>query len=318
MTLQATTPNASMGGTIGTPGVGQSIVTGLVNMSSAAVGHLLVLSSTAGGTDDGTYKIVSCSNASTCVIDVTGNLAFVADATNAFSFSEKAHSRTAQPSTASAGTITASTSTITGLAHMNTHSVGHYLVVSGSTSSLDDSGTAGYRIATVVDSATVTVDASANMSFANDPGPFNWAETINVDEADVVKAANVIGSAIAINTISVAAADTGAHRITGGSAADVLSGGAGIDTINGLAGNDTIYGGDGDDTLIGGDGNDSLIGGDGNDVLEGDAGIDTFECDGSNAVGVPGVAPGNSDFTVDYTTGMGGDLPATKPVDCEY
>jgi Ca2+-binding RTX toxin-like protein len=307
-----------MGGTISAPASGQSTVTGLVNMSSAAVGHLLVLSSTAGGTDDGTYKIVSCSNASTCIIDVTGNLAFVADATNAFSFSEKAHSRIAQPSTASAGTITASTSTISGLAHMNTHSVGHYLVVSGSTMGLDDSGAAGYRIATVVDSATVTVDASANTSFANDAGPFNWTETINVDEADVVKAANVIGSAVAINTITVAAADSGAHRITGGSAADLLSGGAGIDTINGLAGNDTIYGGDGDDTLIGGDGNDSLFGGDGNDVLEGDAGTDTFDCDGSNAVGVPGTAPGNSDFTVDYTTGMAGDLPATKPVDCEF
>jgi Ca2+-binding RTX toxin-like protein len=78
--------------------------------------------------------------------------------------------------------------------------------------SLDDSGAGGYRIAT---------------------------ETLNVDEADLVKAANVIGSATAINTITVAAAGSGAHRITGGSAADLLSGGAGVDTINGMAGNDT-------------------------------------------------------------------------------
>jgi hypothetical protein len=53
VTLHPVTPNASVGGTIGAPATGQSIVTGLVNMSAAAVGHVLVLSSTASGTDDG-------------------------------------------------------------------------------------------------------------------------------------------------------------------------------------------------------------------------------------------------------------------------
>jgi len=314
VTIQAVTANSGAG-TLSAPTTSLSTVTGLTGMSTtASPGRYLVLSLTASGTSNGTYKIVSCASATSCVIDTSSNPAYVADGTFAFSFLEKAHVRTAQPVTASAGAITASTSTLSGLAHMNTHSVGHYVVVTGSTLTTDDSGTLGYKIVTVVDATTVTVDASANTSFADDVGPFNWVEQLNSDEADVVKAGNVVGSATAVNTIM--AVDAGSHRITGGSAADLLFGGTGVDTIYGLGGADTIYGGDGDDTLVGGDGTDTLVGGDGNDLLEGDQLADTFECDGNNAPGVAGISPGNSDFTVDYTAAT--DLPATKPASCEF
>ena len=313
--VQPVTANVGGAGTISAPVMAQSTVTALSGMSpTASPGHYLTLSLTAGGTDNGTYKIVSCTDATSCVIDTSSNTAFVADATNAFSFAEKAHVRTAQTATVSNGTITGSTSTLTGLAHMSSHDVGHYIVVTVSTSTTDDSGPVGYRIVSVTNPTTVVVDASLNGAFTDDVGPFTWAEQINYDEADVVKTGNVLGSATAANTII--AIDNGSHRITGGSVADLLYGGAGVDTIYGMGGNDTIYGGDGDDTLVGGDGLDTLIGGDGNDVLEGDQLADTFECDGNNAPGVPGTSPGSTDFTVDFTSGT--DLPTTKPASCEF
>jgi Ca2+-binding RTX toxin-like protein len=314
VTVQAAAANSGAG-TLSAVTSGQATVTGLTGMSvTTSPGNYLVLAVTATNTDNGSYKIVSCASALTCVIDTSSNTSFVADATFAFTFAEKSHVRTAQAVSASTGGITASTSTLTGLSHISSHSVGHYVVVTGSTMSLDDSGAVGYRIVTVVNPTTVTVDATSNTAFVDDVGPFNWVEQINSDEADVVKAANVLGSATAINTI--VAVDSGAHRITGGALGDLLQGGSGTDTLYGLAGNDTLYGGDGDDSLIGGDGIDSLIGGDGNDLLEGDLLADTFECDGNNAPGVPGVAPGNSDFTVDFTPGT--DLPTTKPASCEF
>lgn len=311
-------------GALTAPVSSRSTVTGLTGMSTTiSPGHYLALAATTGNTDNGTYKIVSCSSVSSCIIDTSSNTAFVADASSPFTFVENAHVRTAQAATVSGGTIAVpivgdagvpSTTTLTGLAHMNTHSVGHYIVVTVSTAGTDDSGAIGYRIATVVNSSTVTVDASSKVGFANDVGPFTWAEQINYDEADLVEVANLLGSSTAINTIT--ALDVGTHRITGGSAADVLIGGPGADTLFGLGGNDTLYGGDGEDTLMGGDGTDTLIGGDGNDLLEGDQLADTFECDGNNAPGVPGSAPGNTDFTVDFTVGT--DLPAAKPASCDF
>lgn len=313
-TVQALTANSGSG-TLSAPASSVSTVTGLTGMSTTvSPGHYLTLSLTAGGTDNGTYKIIACSSATQCTIDTSSNTAFVADATNAFSFVEKAHIRTAQASAVSTGTITDSTSTLTGLANISSHDVGHYIVVTGSTGGTDDSGVLGYKILTVVNSTTVTVDSSANNNFADDAGPFSWSEQYNYDEADVVKASNVLGSSTAANAIT--AVDSGSHRITGGSAADTLIGGAGVDTIYGMSGNDVIYGGDGDDSLVGGDGTDTLTGGDGNDVIEGDQLADTFDCDGKNSPTVSGVAPGDADFTVDYTSGT--DLPSPKPLDCEF
>jgi Ca2+-binding RTX toxin-like protein len=306
-----------------------SALTGLSGMSTTdSPGHILTLSGTTTGTDDGSYPIVACSSATACTINTSSNANFAADAmATTYGFVEVAHIRTVQVASVSTGKLTiagtSATTTVTGLSNMTAHDVGHFLMLTSTTMGTDDSPNAlGYKIASVTNANTVVIDASSNMAFANDAGPFTWAEQVNADEADVVKAGSVIGSSSAINTIT--GVDSGTHRITGGSLADVLTGGSGADTINGLAGNDTIYGGAGDDTLIGGLGNDSLFGGDGNDLIEGDAGGDTFDCDGNNAAGVPGTAPGNVDLTVDYTATAAAtmsnvaDLPQPKPLDCDF
>lgn len=326
-TVQASA-NATAGA-IGAPAMNVSALTGLAGMSTTdSVGHILTLSGTTGATDDGSYPIVGCSSATACTINTSSNPNFVADAmATTYGFAEIAHIRTVQAATVSTGKLTiagtSATTTVTGLSNMTAHDVGHFLMLTATTATTDDSPNAlGYKIVSVTNANTVVVDASSNMSFANDAGPFTWAEQVNADEADVVKAGSVIGSASAINTIT--GVDSGTHRITGGSAADILTGGPGADTINGLAGNDTIYGGAGDDTLIGGVGNDTIYGGDGNDLIEGDAGGDTFDCDGNNAAGVPGTAPGNVDLTVDYTSTAAAtmsnvaDLPQPKPLDCDF
>lgn len=315
-TVSVKTITASSGtATLGAPSASVSAVTGLAGMSTTlSAGEFLTITGSTAGTDDGTYKIIACSSATACTIDTSHKPAFAADAAHTWSYTVDAHVRTIQPSAASTGTITASSKIITGLANMTSHSVGHFIVISGSSNTgADDSGAIGYQIASVTNSTTVVITAG-NGTFANDAGPFNWSEQTNFDEADVVKAGSVNGSATAANTIT--AVDGGTHRIIGGSASDVLTGGAGADTIYGMGGDDTIYGGDGDDSLVGGDGLDSLFGGDGNDLIEGDAAVDTFDCDGNNAAGVAGSAPGNTDMTVDFTAAT--DLPATKPVDCEF
>jgi Ca2+-binding RTX toxin-like protein len=325
-TVQASGTAAS--GAIGAPASSVSTLTGLSLMTTDSAGHFLTLSGTTTGLDDGTYKILACSSATSCTIDTSSNTGFVADAVaTTYGFVEVAHIRTVQAASVSTGKLTiagtSATVTVTGLSNMTTHDVGHYLMLSATTMTTDDSPNAlGYKIVSVTNANTVVVDASTNLTFANDAGPFTWAEQVNVDEADLVKAGSVLGSSTGINTIT--GVDSGTHRITGGSAADILTGGAGADTINGMAGNDTIYGGAGDDTLIAGLGNDTLFGGDGNDLIEGDAGGDTFDCDGNNAAGIPGVAPGNVDLTVDYTTTAAAtmtnvaDLPQPKPLDCDF
>jgi Ca2+-binding RTX toxin-like protein len=242
---------------------------------------------------------------------------FAADVTHAFTYKVDAHTRNVMPSVTTTGTITKSgnAATLTGLANLTSHDVGMYIVIANSTTNLDDSPTAlGYKITAVTDAQTAVIDVTGVAGFVTDAGPFDWALQINVDEADVVKAGSVNGSTAAANTIT--AIDAGVHRIIGGNVADVLTGGAGSDTIYGNGGNDTIYGGDGDDSLIGGDGTDTIVGGDGNDLLEGDQLADTFDCDGKNAAGVAGTSPGNTDLTVDFTVAT--DLPAAKPVNCEF
>ena len=314
------------GGTAAAPASAVATLSGLAGMSTTdSVGHYVTLSLSTGGTDDGTYKIISCASATSCDIDTSSNANFALDA-GGFSYTEDAHTRIAQVATVSTGKLaivgTSATTTVSGLANMAASSVGHHLIITGSTGGTADSGVLGYKIVSVTDANTVVVDASATAGFIADVTGFTWAEKAFLDEADVVKAGSVIGSATAINTIT--AIDGGTHRITGGAGADVLTGGAGADTIYGLAGVDTIYGGAGDDTLMGGDGDDHLNGGDGNDLIAGDAGSDTFECDGNNAAGVPGVLPGNVDLTVDYTTTAGmtmanvADAPQPKPLDCDF
>ncbi|MEO8905052.1 MAG: calcium-binding protein [Polyangiaceae bacterium] len=209
------------------------------------------------------------------------------------------HVQTQNPAAAGA-TISAATNTVTGLANMNAGSVGHVLIITGSTAAHDDGS---YRIVSVQSPTSVvlnatdtagkanwTNDSGATWSFAEDAGP----------ERDEVRCASVIGSANAINTLT---GDSQDNWLTGGTQNDVLVGGPGSDTLNGLDGDDTLFGGAGDDTLIGGPGNDTLHGGDGNDVLEGDANSDSFDCDGNNALATPGSAPGGADFTVDYKPG---------------
>ena len=326
-TVQASAPATA--GAIGAPVANVSALTGLATMSTTdSAGHILTLSATTGGIDDGSYPIIGCTTTSACTINTSSNPNFAADAmATTYGFAEIAPVRTVQGATVSTGKLTivgtSATTTVTGLSNMTSHDAGHYLVLSATTATTDDSPNAlGYKIVSVTNANTVVIDASTNASFVNDVGPFTWAEQLNVVEADVVKAGSVLGSASAINTIT--GVDAGTHRITGGSAADILTGGAGADTIYGLGGNDTIYGGAGDDTLVGGLGNDSLFGGDGNDLIEGDAGGDTFDCDGNNAAGTPGTAPGNVDLTVDYTTTMAAtmsnvaDVPQPKPLDCDF
>ena len=300
----------------GAPSSGTSVLTGLAGMTVAHVGDWLTLAATASGTDNGTYKIKAINSATSVDIDVSNNAAFVADGTFAFTYKVDAHVRNVMPSVTTTGTITkvGSAATLTGLANLTSHDVGMYIVIANSTSSLDDSTALGFKITGVTNSTTAVIDVTGVSGFVTDAGPFDWALQVNVDEADVVKAGSVNGSTAAANTIT--AIDGGVHRIIGGGANDVLTGGAGSDTIYGNGGNDTIYGGDGDDSLIGGDGTDTITGGDGNDLLEGDQLADTFDCDGNNAAGVAGTAPGNTDLTVDFTVGT--DLPTAKPVNCEF
>ncbi|MEO8905051.1 MAG: hypothetical protein ABI488_21560 [Polyangiaceae bacterium] len=320
--VQTITTAVAMG-TLAAPVAGVSVVTGLALMTADSVGHLLTISGSAGGTDDGTYPIVAFASASSVSIDVRKNANFVLDSTAAFSFTEESHWRTIMPAASAQGTIAATLDmagmpiadnfTVTGLANLNAHDVGKYLVISASTGGTDNSPAANsFKILTVTGSTAVTIDTSVLGTFAADAGTFKTALVAVSDERDSVKAGNVMGSSTGVNTIT--AIDGGAHRITGGTAADILTGGAGQDTIYGNDGDDTIYGGAGDDSLFGGAGLDTLIGGDGNDVLEGDAGNDTFDCDGKNSSTALGTAPGNADMTVDFTAT---DLPATKPADCD-
>ena len=301
----------------GAPTTGTSVLTGLAGMTVAHVGDWITLAASAGGTDDGAYKIKAVNSATSVDIDVSTNALFAADVTHAFTYKVDAHTRNVMPSVTTTGTITkvVNAATLTGLANLTSHDVGMYIVIANSTTNLDDSPTAlGYKITAVTDSTTAVIDVTGVAGFVTDAGPFDWALQINVDEADVVKAGSVNGSTAAANTIT--AIDGGVHRIIGGNVADVLTGGAGSDTIYGNGGSDTIYGGDGDDSLIGGDGTDTIVGGDGNDLLEGDQLADTFDCDGKNAAGVAGTSPGNTDLTVDFTVAT--DLPAAKPVNCEF
>jgi Ca2+-binding RTX toxin-like protein len=216
---------------------------------------------------------------------------------------------------ATGATITAASNTVTGLAQMNAGSLGHRLIIAGSAGGADDGG---YRIASVSSSSVVILnaaDTAANPSWAND-AQAGWTYSEDAGpEQDDVRCRNIIGSAVAANTIT---GDGNDNVIAGGGVGDTLAGGPGSDTLNGLAGNDTLYGGAGDDTLVGGDGNDVLVGGDGNDVLEGDAGTDFFQCDGRNDGITPGVAPGNVDYTVDVVSGAPDSDTLAIPGDCEH
>jgi Ca2+-binding RTX toxin-like protein len=224
------------------------------------------------------------------------------------------HVRSAVGAAAGAA-ITAASSTVTGLAQMNAGSVGHHLIIAGSAGGGDDGS---YRIAAVSSPSVAILDAAdtaANPGWAND-AQAGWTYSEDAGpERDDVRCRNLVGSAIAANTIT---GDGNDNAITGGSAGDTLTGGPGSDTLNGLAGSDTLYGGAGDDTLVGGPGNDVLIGGDGNDVLEGDAGSDLFQCDGRDDAVASGAAPGNVDYTVDAVPGIPDNDTRAIPGDCEY
>jgi Ca2+-binding RTX toxin-like protein len=211
--------------------------------------------------------------------------------------------------------IGGATNVVTGLTQMNAGSVGHRLILAGSSGARDDGS---YRIASVTNATTIVLDATdtaANGTWGDDTlAGWTFAEDAGA-EKDEIRCRNIIGSAVAANTIT---GDGNDNWITGGAAVDVLVGGAGSDTLIGLAGDDTLRGGAGDDTLIGGPGNDLLVGGDGNDVLEGDANADFFQCDGVNDVGSAGSAPGSADYTVDYAPGAPDSDTRVARNDCEY
>jgi Ca2+-binding RTX toxin-like protein len=212
-------------------------------------------------------------------------------------------------------TITAGTNTVTGLSDMNSSSVGHLLVISGSTAAHDNGS---YHIVAVSNASTVVLDATdttAKVTWADDSGA-HWSYSEDTTaEKDEVRCPNVRGSATAVNALT---GDANANWLTGGSAADVITGGAGDDTLTGSDGDDTLYGGAGDDTLIGGLGNDTLVGGDGNDVLEGDDNSDSFVCDGKNDASSNGTAPGRADYSVDYQAGSPDNDTHQAPSDCEF
>jgi Ca2+-binding RTX toxin-like protein len=211
--------------------------------------------------------------------------------------------------------ITAASNTVTGLARMNAGSVGRHLIIAGSAGGADDGS---YRIAAVSSPGVVILSAAdtmANPGWAND-AQAGWTYSEDAGpERDDVRCRNLVGSAVAANTIT---GDGDDNAITGGGVGDTLTGGPGSDTLNGLAGDDTLYGGAGDDTLVGGPGNDVLVGGDGNDVLEGDAGGDSFQCDGRNDGITAGSAPGNVDYTVDVVPGTPDNDTRAIPADCEH
>lgn len=155
---------------------------------------------------------------------------------------------------------------------------------------------------------TITVDQEPDgdlvVSGANDPGPFQRAEKINISS----EAGNdVITLMPAVTKPADITADDGDDRVSGGSGvnkivgglgADTISGGSqddllrgddallvelggkipvGIpanDTIDGLGGDDEIHGDWGNDALHGGEGMDKLWGGDGGDTIAGNAGGD--------------------------------------------
>ncbi|MEP7048928.1 MAG: calcium-binding protein [Pseudomonadota bacterium] len=212
-------------------------------------------------------------------------------------------------------TISAATNTVTGLTEMTTSSVGHLLVISGSTAAHDNGS---YHIVAVTNATTVVLDATdtaAKVTWADDNGA-HWSYSEDAAaEKDEVRCPNVRGSANAMNTLT---GDANANWLSGGSLTDVITGGAGDDTLTGGDGNDTLYGGLGDDTLIGGLGNDTLIGGDGNDVLEGDDNSDSFECDGKNDASSNGTAPGRTDYSVDYNAGSPDNDTRAASSGCEF
>jgi hypothetical protein len=215
-------------GAIGAPALNVSALTGLATMSTTdSAGHILTLSGTTGGTDDGSYPIIGCTTASACTINTSSNPNFVADAVaTTYGFAEIAPVRTVQAAAVSTGKLTiagtSATTTVTGLSNMTAHDAGHYLMLTATTATTDDSPNAlGYKIVSVTNANTVVIDASTNASFVNDAGPFTWAEQVNAVEADVVKAGSVVGSSSAINTIT--GIDAGTHRITGGAVAQALT-----------------------------------------------------------------------------------------------
>jgi Ca2+-binding RTX toxin-like protein len=83
-------------------------------------------------------------------------------------------------------------------------------------------------------------------------------------QATIVNVENVVGSYIALNTIT-------------GSADDNKLSGPG--TLKGMGGNDVLTGGGTNDTIDGGEGNDVIISGGGNDSIRGGTGADTFTFD---------------------------------------
>ena len=201
-------------------------------------------------------------------------------------------------------TIVAPTGALTG-------TEGRMLKLSGFTGTpANDDATTGYPIVTVNSATSVVIDISANTSFVEADLSGSGALAWSLDaEADNVQCNIVLGGS-GNDTIT---GDTRGNLIRGGLGNDTITGGAGDDLLSGDDGDDTIYGGDGNDTVVGGNGNDPLYGGDGNDILQGDAGIDVLQCDGDNAAGDPGMAPGEADFTVDRNT------PSTETVaGCEH
>jgi Ca2+-binding RTX toxin-like protein len=211
----------------------------------------------------------------------------------------------APQSTGSAGTAAESGTTSDGIITINglggmAGSLGRLLRLTGFAHMANDDNVAGYPITLVNDNTSVNIDVSGNGSF--DQSNIAVTTTLTwtlVAEADNVRCPHVLGGTMNDSITG----DSRSNSLRGGTGSDTLTGGAGDDWLIGESDNDTLYGGVGADILVGGDGNDALHGGDGDDVLEGDAGTDSFFCDGNNASGMPGSAPGVIDFTVDVEVG---------------
>jgi hypothetical protein len=308
-------------------GITLATVTG-TGFTPASVGNTLTLTGCMVGADNAVagFPIVAVSDDGLVAkIDVTSVGMFATSSMCNYSEARSAP-LAANAGAASAVSAPVVSATVTGLDHL-ANVIGHKIALTSTTATVTDDGVfhiVGVNGAgnTASIDKTTRPDGSAVTGFTGGVSGMNWVETGN--EHDNVQCASVLAGTGA-DTIT---GDARANNFRGGSGADILNGGAGSDTLTGEGGGDSLYGGPGDDTLVGGggnststgsaptlDANDNLFGGDGNDVLEGDTGADLFTCDGRNSstVATLGMAPGDSDITVDKVaaTDSGG-------ADCEF
>jgi hypothetical protein len=297
-------------------GIDIATLTGGTGFTAASVGNTITLSDCAAvAANEDDYTIVAYVSATSVKLDVSAVSAFAMDTCD---YSEALPDATTNDGAGATLGAPRTTGSVTGLNH-TTHLLGHTLTLTHTADSTGggashDNDDGPYPVVGVISATSVAIDDTAVATFAGSVTALSWSES--GAEHDDVQCALVLGGGGG-DTIT---GDARANTLRGGVGIDTLNGGAGEDTLVGEAGADNLYGGAGDDTLIGGTGSgtdaaDLLTGGDGNDVLQGDTGNDTFTCDGKNSsiLTTIGASPGDSDFTVDFSSGA--DLGGA---DCDF